>query len=218
VNVFFSQSGLGYGQIRLRLHQIELGVGQLHFLPRDVNLGHASHLEECVDLVQVLALVLHSCLPDLDQFLRRKHAEVPVAHVQQRFLTDAVAVLLGLRQFRFAALDRAARQAEVVDVLAETQAGVVIRRVRPGFAVILRAERAGRGSGQPGVVVGLLIVRCSKSEMGKVGRTALLEMRFGDVHLGFRGREVGLILRREAIAIGQGEGLILGPERGRRDH
>ena len=144
-----ASAALSNGEIRLRLHQVELRIGQLHFLPRDVDLGDAAHLEERIDLVQMFALVLHGFLPHPHQFLRRQHAEVSVAHVQQRLLAHAVAILLRLREFRFPALYRAAGQPEVVDVLAEVQAGVVVGRVRPVSPLYWLSAVAGEvpGSG-----------------------------------------------------------------------
>ena len=74
-----ASASLSNFQIGLRLHQIELRVGQLDFLPGHVDLRHTPHLKKGVDLIQMFALVLHRFLPHVDQFLRREHAEVSIS-------------------------------------------------------------------------------------------------------------------------------------------
>ncbi len=188
-----------------RLHQIKLGIRELHFLPSQIDFRDASHLEECLNLLQVLGLVAHRSLPDLDQLLGRQHAEIGISHVEQNLLVDAIAILLRLRQLRATALHRSAGQTEIVDVLREVESSVVIRRVRPGLAVREQAERGGRSTRRRCVVVSLLVVRGAETQVWEIRRAALFEVRLGDVNLRFGGRQVGLVVAGLLVTIGKRE-------------
>ena len=152
----------------MRLHQIELRVGNLQFLADHIDLGHTSDLEEGLDLLQMLTLILQSGLSHLDQLLRGQNAEIRVAHIEQDFLADPVAVLLRLGQFRLSALHRATGQTEVINILAEIQSGVVVRRIGPSLAIEQAGGDSRRDSGTGSIVIGLLVVRGAEVEMRKI--------------------------------------------------